>query len=114
MPAFQTSGQVVRLLPNTSLAVVNDASVDTGITRTKQFMVIPPDGGGSNGITIVNTTDKDATGQISTVPFTSAAYQNASGLIVPSGSSLAYNVNAGFICFTFAVAPTSGSLVVMR
>lgn len=114
MPTFQTSGPITALYPGDSISLVADASVDTGITSTQQVAIASVSGVAAP-ITVINTTDKDATGQTSAIPgLTAAAYKALSGLVVPSGTALPYNLAGGFLRFTFAVAPTSGSLVVQR
>lgn len=112
MPAFQTAGPITAIYPGDSIALVNDASTDSGLTTTQQVAIT--DTGVGATITVINTTNQDATGQMSADPLTTGSYKPASGLIVPSGTALPYNLSQTAIRFTFTVAPTSGSLVVSR
>jgi hypothetical protein len=116
MPAYITSPQPTQLLalaPGASCTCVNNAAVDSGITTTRQFALGPtPDNHGYT-IMITNTTNQQAQGQ-SAPADVAANYENLSGCIIPAGSSLPYNLVGGWLRFTFAVAPTSGSLIVSR
>ena len=112
MPAY--NAQPVRALyPGASIALVDDASTDTGITTTQQFAVGPNPVNTSNVINFINTTNQDAVGQISWHDVT-GDYKAAASLTVASGTSLPYNLADGWVRFTFASAPTSGSLVASR
>lgn len=112
MPAYP-SAQPAALYPGSPIALVNNAATDSGITTTEQFAVAPPPNGAGLTVMIANTTNQQAVGQFSWVD-TAADYQPLSGCIVPPGSVLPYNLATGWMRFTFAVAPTSGSLVVSR
>lgn len=116
MPAYITSPQtkqVSALYPGGALALVNGAATDTGITSTVQFAVGPTPGNNVGNVVIVNSTNQQAQGQYA-VTDAAANYQNLSGCIVPANSSLPYNLSGGWMRFTFATAPTSGSLIVSR
>jgi hypothetical protein len=93
--------------------MVNNAAVDSGITTTKQIALGPTPENSGYTLMITNTTNQDAQGQ--TAPADVAAnYEPLAGCIVPAGSALPYNLVGGWLRFTFAVAPTSGSLFVSR
>lgn len=114
MPAFATSGTMTAVYPGDTFYCVNNAATDAGITKTLQFAIGPNADGSSVPLTIVNTTNQNATGQASADPFTDGSYQNDSGMLVSAGAALQYNLSSGFFRFTFASAPTSGSLIVQR
>lgn len=119
MPSYITNPQPVQLValyPGNHEALVNSAATDSGVTTTKQIALaaVP----NQSGITITNSTNQDATGQHTPqdppASGGNAVYENLSGCLVPAGSSLPYNLSGGWLRFTFAVAPTSGSLIVSR
>jgi hypothetical protein len=112
MPAYPTA-QPAALYPGTQIPLVNNAATDSGITTTEQFSLNPLGDGGGCTVMILNTTNQQAVGQFAPTD-ASANYMPLSGCIVPAGSALAYNLSAGWLRFTFAVAPTSGSLIVSR
>jgi hypothetical protein len=101
------------LYPGTQIPVVNNAAVDAGITTTSQFALAPGMNGAGITIMIANTTDHDAIGQFSNTDI-AANYIPLSGCIIPAGTVLPYNLSGGWMRFTFAVAPTTGSLIVSR
>lgn len=105
--------QVSALQPGRAIALVNNAAVDANVTKTLQLALGATPGSPEESITIVNSTDKDATGQFAAND-ADANYKNASGMVVASGTSLAYNIARGWVRFTFAAAPTTGSLIVTR
>jgi hypothetical protein len=112
MPSYGAS-QTAELYQGAPISVVNNAATDSGITTSQALAVAPPPNGAGLTVMIVNTTNQQATGQFA-FQDTAADYQNLSGCIVPPGASLAYNLSTGWLRFTFAIAPTSGSLVVSR
>ena len=105
--------QVNALYKGNTFAAVNNAASDSGVTTTQQVAIGPEPGSGGVTLNISNTTDQQAVGQTSWHDV-DADYQNASGMIVPAGSTLAYNLSGGWLRFTFVSAPTSGSLIVSR
>ena len=112
MPAY--NAQPVRALyPGESIALVDDASVDTAITTTQQFAVGPNPVQTSNVINFINTTNHDAVGQISWHDVT-GDYVTSASLTVAAGTALPYNMADGWVRFTFAIAPTTGSFVAAR
>lgn len=113
MPAYGTD-PVRALYPGETIALVNDASVDTGITTTQAFSVGPNPTQNSNAINFHNSTNQDATGQLSPDNSATGTYKNLSGLVVAAGTALPYNLAGGFVRFTFGSAPTSGSLTAVR
>lgn len=116
MPSYianPTPTQVNALYRGDRIACVNDASTDSGVTKTLQFAVAPEPGAGGVTIVPVNSTDQQATGQWAAEDV-DAEYQDLSGCVVAAGSAFPYNLSGGWMRFTFAVAPTSGSLIVSR
>ena len=112
MPAYNTA-PVAALYPGTPIAVVNNAASDSGISTTQQLAIAPPINGSGLTIMISNTTNQQATGEFSWHDV-AADYQDLSGCIIPAGSVLAYNLATGWLRFTFATPPSSGSLIVSR
>src|SRR5277367_6776044 len=113
MPAYSASGNRTAIYPGDYVAVLNDASVESGITKTQQLAVGPVGNQTGSTVVVTNSTNQQATGQFAPTD-ADASYQNASGFIVPSDTALPYNLSLGFVRFTFATAPTSGSLIVSR
>lgn len=116
MPSYISNAQtqqVNALYPGGSIAIVNNAAVDSGVTTTLQFANGPVPNQSGNTIVINNTTNQTATGEWSNTD-TAANYTNLSGCVVPANSSLPYNLSGGWLRFTFSVAPTSGSLIVSK
>lgn len=115
MPAYQTTPThfIAALNPGTQIPLVNNAATDAGITTTLQFAVTQSGGFTGTTLMILNTTNQDATGQFAPADVT-ANYVPLSGCIIPAGSALPYNLSGGWMRFTFAAAPTTGSLVVSR
>lgn len=120
MPAYINNpqiSQVVALYPGDTIALVNNAASDTGVTKTIQFAVGPSNSGST--LVFTNSTNQVATGTYTAnenyAPATvQPTYEPLSGCIVNAGQTLAYNLSGGWVCFTFASAPTSGSLTVSR
>lgn len=116
MPSYITSPQPVQLdvlWKGKSIAFVNNAANDSGVTTTQQVSVAPEPGSGSVTLNIINTTNQTATLQASWVDVTGNYQPVASGTIA-TDTALEYNLSGGWIRFTFTTAPTSGSLVVTR
>ena len=112
MPAY--NAQPTRALyPGESIALVDNAAVDSGITTSQQFAVGPNPTQNTNVVNFINTTNQDAQGQIAHQDVT-GSYANASGLIVAAGTAFPYNLADGWVRFTFGVAPTSGSMIAAR
>ena len=113
MPSY--NAQPVRALyPGETIALVNNAATDSGITTTQQFAIGPNPVQGTNTINFINTTNQDAQGEISPDDLSAGSYAPASGLVVAAGSSFPWNQAGNFVRFTFASAPTSGSLTAAR
>jgi hypothetical protein len=114
MPSYNAI-PAIALTPGDTVALVNNAAVDGGVTTTQQVHVGPSASSTSSGtINIVNTTNQPATGQIANQADVTGDYEPASGLVVPAGQALQYNVGMGWVRFTFATAPTSGFLTISR
>ena len=121
MPIYITNPQPTQLLalyPGRQIAVVNNAAIDSNVTTTQQFAVGPTPGNGTVTLMITNSTNQQAQGQFCpqdpTSTGTAGVYEQLSGCIIPAGSTLAYNLQGGWMNFTFSTAPTSGSLIVSR
>ena len=112
MPAYSTF-KPNALYPGDSIALVSDASVDSGVTTTQQFAFGPVPNQSGGTVVINNTTDQQAQGEYSDHDV-DANYTPLSGFIIAPGASLPYNLSGGWLRFTFATAPTSGSLIVSR
>ena len=112
MPVYPAA-QPAALYPGSQIPLVNNAATDANITTTAQCAISPGQNGAGITVMVVNTTTQQAQGQFA---FTdaSANYENLSGFIVPAGTAFPYNLTAGWLRFTFSVAPTSGSLIVSR
>lgn len=116
MPAYNANIPVA-LCQGFAVALVNNAATDSGITSTQQVAIAPVPNQSGTTIMITNTTNQTATGQFAptdALTGSSSGYKPLSGCTIPAGTTLAYNLSGGWINFTFASAPTSGSLVVSR
>lgn len=109
MPAYQTSGPITAIYPGDSVALVNDATVDSGITDTMQVAIAPPPGDGYQLITVFNLTDK--TCDIQAAPHDIDA-DYVTYYPVDAGKQVQPNLPIPFLRAHFAVAPTTGSLIV--
>src|SRR5271155_609585 len=117
MPAYINNPQAVQvtaLYKGNAKTLVNNAATDSAITKTIQFAVGPEPGSGSVTLTVYNQTNQQATGEWTpsenySPSVTQPTYEPLSGCIVPAGSTLPYNLSGGWVCFTFATAPTTGS-----
>jgi hypothetical protein len=112
MPAYISSAQATQvraLYPGNSIALVNNASTDSGITSTIQFAVGPVPGGNPR-ISFVNTTNQTATLNAAASD-ASANYEPIAGGTVSSGQTQILNLQGGWINASFSTAPTSGSLI---
>ena len=123
MPAYVTNTiaspaqpvQLTALYPGTQFVAVNNAASDSGVTTTLQVAIGPTPGNSPVNMVITNTTNHDATGQYSPEDaLGTGSYEPLSGCVIPAGSSLPYNLQGGWVRFTFVTAPTSGSLIVSR
>ncbi|HTY25587.1 MAG TPA: hypothetical protein VMC85_20830 [Desulfomonilaceae bacterium] len=123
MPSYISkpqSSQVSAIYPGNSIALVNDASTDTGITKTLQLAIGPVPGNSTATLSIYNSTNQQATGNWAATETlygssaSSPTYEPLNGCIIPAGATLPYNLSGGWICFTFSPAPTNGSLIVSR
>lgn len=113
--------QLVALSPGNSIALVNNAAVDTGVMKTKQIAV-GPDPTGNARVTVANTTNQTAT--VQTAPqdidslyqqyLTDGTISTSTTMTIATNQSVSFPVNATWLRFTFSSAPTSGSLIVTR
>lgn len=104
MPAY-AAASAVDLLPGQTVALVNNAAVDSGVTTTIAVQVK------SHGVVnVVNGTNQVVTGEIAPDDL-DGDYQPASGLVVDGSTALPYNMASCFLRFT-CTAPTTGSLYV--
>lgn len=110
--------QVKAIAPGNQIALVNDGSVDTGVTKTLQAAIarVP---GAPNGLTVVNTTTQTATLEVANQdvdgdyqPFTDGDTGTAG--TVATNTTKRFTCDGPWIRFTFGTAPTSGSLIVAR
>ena len=113
MPAYNAS-PAIALTPGDTVALVNNAATDAGVTATQQVHIGPSGTAAGQTVNVVNTTNQDATGQIANQADVTGDYKPASGFVVPAGTALPYNLAMGWLRFTFVSAPTSGSLIVSR
>lgn len=119
MPAYNTV-PAIALTPGDSVALVNNAAVDAGITNSQQVHVGPSATISSDRLHVSNTTDKDLTVQAANVGDVTGNYQalkdadTGQAITVASGSDAVFSFANGWIRFNFAVAPTQGSAVISR
>lgn len=124
MPSYIANPQPVQevaLYPGSSIALVNNAAVDAGVLITQQI-AIGPDPSGNSQLTITNTTNQTATAQTAPddaqVGGVGQHYEpysvQGTAITVPTLETVSFPCNARWLRFTFAVAPTAGSLIVTR
>ena len=113
MPSYKAPSNgyagAIALSTGDTLAVVNDATVDSGITNSQQVNVEAEFG--SSLVGIQNNTNQDATVYTSAVDVL-ASYTSA-GLVVTAGTST-LNPMSGFLFLNFATPPTTGSAYFRR
>jgi len=123
MPAFlPATSRPVAIYPGGSIALINNAAVDSSITSTLQ-VAIGPDPMGNYRLTLTNSTNQTATAQVApndpvlSTP-ASSSYEpysdEAQAITVAAGKSVSFNCFGPWFNCTFASAPTSGSLVLSR
>lgn len=115
MPAYITNPQVSQvkaIYPGNTLALVNNAATDSGITKTLQFAVGPTPGNQANAMTFVNQTNQACT--IYAAPADSDSAYESTGYSVASATALPFNLSVCWVRCLFAIAPTTGSLTVVR
>ena len=118
MPSYPGS-QVRSIYPGDSIALVNNAAVDTNVTATVQVSLAAMQGLPNNTLSLVNTTNQTATVQVAYAdaaanyqPLKNADTTNA--ITVANGSAIVFTSIGPWLRCTFASAPTSGSLVISR
>lgn len=120
MPSYPALSPVT-LTPGAQCSLVNDATTDVGVTTTIQVIVAnisptPPT------LMLSNTTNQAASVQVAfadaNANYTPLSYvplsTNAGAISVAAGASVYFACSFPFVRCTFQVAPTSGSLVVLR
>jgi hypothetical protein len=122
MPSYITNPQVSQvkaLYPGDSLALVNSAATDSGITKTIQFTAGKLPGytpvqlvfnNTSNQTATIHSAASDAEGNYQ--PVTNGDTGNAA-TVAASKSEIFTLVGPWFRC-TYSTAPTTGSLIVSR
>jgi len=117
MPVYPSATPRV-LYAGETIALVNNAAVDTNVTTTIQVS-IPSSPAYPSLFSIVNTTNQTATIQVaySDVAANYQALKNAdttNAITVANGSTVVFSCIGPWLRCTFASAPTSGSLVICR
>lgn len=122
MPAFGTI-PAPSLTVGDSVALVNDASTDSGVTFT-QAIVLAQIAGTSTGaqLTLQNTSNQTATVYVAAQdfpaatgnysPLTNADFGEA--ITCPSNETIVFTTPGPFVCCHYASSPTSGSLIIAR
>lgn len=105
------------LYPGDQIALVNNAAVDAGVTTTISAAVGPAPANNEAHFVAFNSSDHDAV--IRAAPADSNAsylplYDGAVAVTIPAGQSVFFYCPGPWIRATFAVAPTTGSLILYR
>jgi hypothetical protein len=115
MPAYNaTSTLKVTLTTGNSIALVNNAAVDTGILATQQVAIAPHQADSATYCTVFNGTNQAVQMQAAPVdPAVSTGVAWASlGSSISGGALATISCAVPWVRGLFATAPTSGSLVI--
>jgi len=119
MPAYNTV-PAIALTPGDTVALVNNAATDTGLSNTQQVHVGPSGTAAGDKLLVTNATDKDLTVQATNIADATGNYKalkdadTTNAIVVASGASAVFSFAGGWLRFNFAVAPTSGSATISR
>jgi hypothetical protein len=113
MPAYGAAGYPKALNVGDTIQLINAADATAGnVSNTSPLTISPSPMSGQRTITILNTTNQQAQGQLAAVD-TTASYENTSGFTIAAGASLTYNLGVCFLRFNFSSSPSSGLLTVI-
>ena len=100
-PALYTGDQI---------ALVNNAAVDSGVLATQQAAIAPSPGDTATYCTVLNGTNQAV--QMQAAPLDSAAQYVSLGSSIASGALATISCAVPWVRGLFAMAPTSGSLII--
>ena len=119
MPAYNAS-PAIALTPGDTVALVNNAATDTGVTATQQVHIGPSGTVSGTRVHVSNTTNQSCTIQTTAIADSNTDYraltdaETAEAIVVASGSDASFDPAVCWLRGDFGTAPTSGSLTIGR
>ena len=119
MPAYNASAAIA-LTPGDTVALVNNAATDAGVTATQQVHIGPSGTAPGTRVHVSNTTNQSCTIQTTTVADATGNYkaltdaETAEAIVVASGADASFDPAVCWLRGDFGTAPTSGSLTIGR
>ena len=119
MPAYNAS-PAIAITPGDTVALVNDAATDTGVTATQQVHVGPSGTSPGTRVHVSNTTNQSCTIQTTNLADATGNYRALTdaetdvAIVVASGSDASLDPAVCWLRGDFVTAPTSGSLTIGR
>ena len=113
MPAYNTQPMPTpkpALYTGNAYALVNNASVDSGILVTQQVAIAPHQADSATYCTVFNSTNQAV--QMQAAPSDSAALYTSLGSSIAAGALATISCAVPWVRGLFATAPTSGSLFI--
>ena len=119
MPAYNASAAIA-LTPGDTVALVNNAASDSGVTATQQVHIGPSGTASGTRVHVSNTTNESCTIQSTNLADATANYkaltdaETAEAIVVASGLDVSFDPAVCWLRGDFGTAPTSGSLTIGR
>lgn len=119
MPAYNAS-PAIALTPGDTVALVDNAATDAGVTATQQVHIGPSGTASGTQVHVSNTTNQRCTIQTTNIADATGNYKGLTDtesedvIVVASGSDASFDPAACWLRGDFATAPTSGSLTIGR
>jgi hypothetical protein len=119
VPAYNTV-PAIALTPGDSVALVNNAATDTGVTNSQQVHIGPSATASGTRVHVSNTTNQTLTVKTTAVADSSGNYQpltdadTAEAITVATDTDASFDPGVCWLLFNFGTAPTSGSAVIAR
>ena len=113
MPAYNTQPMPTpkpALYTGNAYALVNNASVDSGILVTQQVAIAPHQADSATYCTVFNSTNQAV--QMQAAPSDRAALYTSLGSFIAAGALATISCAVPWVRGLFATAPTSGSLFI--
>jgi hypothetical protein len=112
MPAYSNVTPAVAIYTRQSIALVNNAATDAGVTKTMRVaMAVEPNGNGA--LTLINNTNQAATVQLAAVD-ADGSYVPLGTVAAAAGAATQFACNGPWVRCVFGTAPTTGSLWLTR
>lgn len=112
MPAYSTSNKVQFLSPGNTIALINNAATDSGVTKTLQVSIAAQPTATSK-LTLINNTNQTATVQVAAVDADANYVPLTTSITAAAGAAVIFDCVGPFLRCT-CTAPTTGSLYLCR